>query len=63
MPTIKRLEPGDGPLRIRLDTLEKLQRAFELAGVEFTNGGQPGVRLAQSSINRTVSPIAPKAAR
>jgi predicted transcriptional regulator len=25
--------------------LEAIRRAFEAAGVEFTNGGQPGVRL------------------
>jgi transcriptional regulator with XRE-family HTH domain len=27
------------------ETLEKLQRALEAAGVEFTNGDQPGVRM------------------
>jgi transcriptional regulator with XRE-family HTH domain len=27
-------------------TLAAIQRALEAAGVEFTNGGQPGVRLA-----------------
>jgi transcriptional regulator with XRE-family HTH domain len=48
LPTVKRLELGDdGALRIRLDTLQKLQRALEAAGVEFTNGDQPGVRLAK----------------
>ncbi len=26
-------------------TLEALQRALEAAGVEFTNGGEPGVKL------------------
>jgi transcriptional regulator with XRE-family HTH domain len=26
-------------------TLAAIQRALEAAGVEFTNGGQPGVRL------------------
>jgi transcriptional regulator with XRE-family HTH domain len=26
-------------------TLADVQRAFEAAGVEFTNGGQPGVRM------------------
>jgi transcriptional regulator with XRE-family HTH domain len=26
-------------------TLQKLRAALEAAGVEFTNGGQPGVRL------------------
>jgi hypothetical protein len=29
-------------------TVERLRRALEAAGVEFTNGGQPGVRLKAS---------------
>ena len=47
LPTIKRLEPGKGPLAVRFDTLQKLQAALEAAGVEFLdgNGGGPGVRL------------------
>jgi transcriptional regulator with XRE-family HTH domain len=43
--TIKRLEPGNGSLATKVETMEKLQRALEAAGVEFTNGGQPGVRV------------------
>jgi hypothetical protein len=36
-------------LGVRLDTLQKLQRALEAAGVEFIaeNGGGAGVRLAK----------------
>ncbi len=45
LPSIKRLEVGEGPLQIRLDTLRKLSVALEAAGVEFTNGEAPGVRL------------------
>jgi transcriptional regulator with XRE-family HTH domain len=47
LPTIKRLELGSGQLGARLDTLQKLQRALEAAGVEFIaeNGGGAGVRL------------------
>ena len=44
-PTIKRLESGQGGLAIRLETLSMLEGAFERAGVEFTNGDAPGVRL------------------
>jgi transcriptional regulator with XRE-family HTH domain len=46
-PTIKRLEPGEGPLEARVDTMMKLQRALEAAGVVFVveNGDGPGVRL------------------
>lgn len=45
--TIKRLEPGDGRLPVRLATAYKLQAAFEAAGLEFIdeNGGGPGVRF------------------
>src|SRR5471032_1363977 len=31
-------------------TLADVQRAFEAAGVEFTNGGQPGVRMRNDLI-------------
>jgi hypothetical protein len=30
-------------------TLEDIQRALEAAGIEFTNGGQPGVRMRAKS--------------
>ncbi|CAO4184626.1 Helix-turn-helix protein [Methylorubrum populi] len=47
LPTIKRLEPGEGSLQTRVDTLNKLQAALEAAGVLFIpeNGGGAGVRL------------------
>ncbi|BAU89659.1 XRE family transcriptional regulator [Methylorubrum populi] len=47
LPTIKRLEPGEGSLQTRVETLNKLQTALEAAGVLFIgeNGEGPGVRL------------------
>ncbi len=43
---IKRLERMDGPLRTAEEgTLDALQAALEAAGLEFTNGDAPGVRL------------------
>lgn len=45
-PTIKRLEPGAGPMATREDTLEKLRIALEGAGITFpepTEGGRMGV--------------------
>ena len=45
LPTVKRLEPGDGELTGQHGTVKALERALEAAGVEFTNGGQPGVRM------------------
>jgi transcriptional regulator with XRE-family HTH domain len=40
--TIARLERGE---EMRESTLAAIQRALEDAGVEFTNGDQPGVRM------------------
>jgi hypothetical protein len=47
IPTVKRLEAQDGPLRGRSGTGSKLRSALEAAGIEFIdeNGGGPGVRL------------------
>ncbi len=44
--TVVRFERGEV---LRERTVEALQRAFELAGVEFTNGDRPGLRLPASS--------------
>jgi transcriptional regulator with XRE-family HTH domain len=43
--TIKRLEAQDNGLGGRDDTVSKIVGALESAGIEFTNGGEPGVRL------------------
>ena len=43
--TVARFERGD---ELKERTIDALQRALEAAGVEFTNGDQPGVRLAAS---------------
>jgi transcriptional regulator with XRE-family HTH domain len=50
IPTIKRLEAQDGPLGGRDETGTKIRLALESAGVEFTNGDQPGVRLSKTSL-------------
>jgi transcriptional regulator with XRE-family HTH domain len=51
-------------------TLDVIQRALEAAGVEFTNGEQPGVRLTKAAAAHSAEPdsalnsrIAAKAAR
>jgi predicted transcriptional regulator len=43
--TIKRIERSPGAVSAYASTVDSLQRALESAGVEFTNGDQPGVRL------------------
>lgn len=44
--TVVRFERGE---ELKERTVEALQRAFESAGVEFTNGEQPGVRLTKAA--------------
>jgi len=48
LPTVKRLEVGEGAMNTRVETVDRLQRAFEEAGVIFIaadDAGGPGVRL------------------
>ena len=44
--TIARLEAGD---ELRERTIDAIRSALESAGVEFTNGDAPGVRLRKGS--------------
>jgi predicted transcriptional regulator len=43
--TIRRLEGLRGQLEARESTIAAIQGAFERAGLEFTNGERPGVRM------------------
>ena len=44
--TIKRLERMDGAIEAtKVITLDAIQKALTGAGVEFTNGDEPGVKL------------------
>ena len=48
--TIRRLEAfGSSPIDANTATVRKVQSALEAAGVEFTNGDAPGVRLRKGS--------------
>jgi DNA-binding LacI/PurR family transcriptional regulator len=40
--TVSRLEAGE---ELKPRTLEAIQQAFEKAGIAFTNGDEPGVKL------------------
>jgi transcriptional regulator with XRE-family HTH domain len=51
--TVVRFERGE---ELRERTVEALQRAFEAAGVEFTNGGQPGVQLTKVATHSAPTP-------
>jgi len=58
--TVARFERGD---ELKERTIDALQRALEAAGVEFTNGDRPGVRLAKAATARSAGPgSAPKSA-
>ena len=44
--TVTRIENGADA---KQSTMDRLQHALEAAGVEFTNGDQPGVRLTKAA--------------
>ena len=46
--TLRRMEAGDGPVRGTYENVAAVVAALETAGVEFTNGDQPGVRLRKA---------------
>ena len=45
LPTVQRLESAAGVPSTSVQTLLAIKTALEKAGVEFTNGDAPGVRL------------------
>ena len=47
--TVRQFEAGKG--EPRRATLAVIEQALETAGVEFTNGDQPGVRLSNRNRN------------
>src|SRR4249920_2663921 len=47
--TIKRAEAKDGKTSLTAANELAIRRACEAAGVEFTNGDQPGVRLSKAA--------------
>jgi len=54
--TVTRIENGADA---KQSTMDALQRALEAAGVEFTNGDQPGVRLTKASAAQSAEPARP----
>jgi transcriptional regulator with XRE-family HTH domain len=51
--TVTRIENGADA---KQSTMDRLQQALEAAGVEFTNGDQPGVRLTEAATAHTSKP-------
>jgi transcriptional regulator with XRE-family HTH domain len=52
--TVARFERGEA---LKERTIEALQRALEAAGIEFTNGDQPGLRLTRAAAVRTKNSV------
>ncbi len=48
VPTLKRMEASDGPAAGLTNNVAAVRAALEAAGVEFTNGDQPGVKLRKA---------------
>ena len=47
--TIRRAEAEDGvPQKMLVNNVEAIRRALEAAGIEFTNGDAPGVRMVKA---------------
>ena len=55
--TVKRIEFEDGPPKSSVATLEKIRKAFEVAGIEFTGTPEnfPGVCMNLTKMNATTS--------
>ena len=51
--TVTRIENGADA---KQSTIDALHRALEAAGIEFTNGDQPGVRLTKASAAHPAKP-------
>jgi ribosome-binding protein aMBF1 (putative translation factor) len=47
--TVQRAEATDGEPAITMVQANAIQAALETAGVEFTNGGEPGVKLRKQA--------------
>lgn len=47
LPTVKRVE-GESGTRVSDEARTRLRAALEAAGVEFTNGDAPGVRIGKA---------------
>ena len=45
--TIRRLEGLKGPIAANFETIEKIRRAFEKAGIKFIGNPNPGVMLVR----------------
>jgi len=61
--TIQRAELANGRTSLTFANNLAVRRALESAGVEFTNGDQPGVRLSRAAATAHSTVPAPRAPR
>ena len=54
--TVRRAEAADIETSLTIANELAIRRAFETAGVEFTNGDQPGLRLTRIAAVRAEEP-------
>ena len=57
LPSIQRLETKPGTLAAQARTIAAIRAALESAGVEFTNGNAPGVKLHKAGARIATIPI------
>jgi transcriptional regulator with XRE-family HTH domain len=64
VPTIKRMEAGDGPIRGNYENVAAVVGVLEAAGIEFIpeNGGGPGARLRTAGAPASASKPSAKTA-
>jgi transcriptional regulator with XRE-family HTH domain len=60
LPSIKRLEMTPGALAAQPRTITAIRTALEAAGIEFTNGGRPGVRVDILGMRHLTAELRPK---
>jgi predicted transcriptional regulator len=53
VPTVKRCESNKSKAKVATDTRQAIIGALEKAGIEFTNGDAPGVRLVGTRKSRS----------
>lgn len=55
--TVRRAEASDGEVKMLANNEAAIRAALELAGVEFTNGDAPGVKLRKRDLGATTIPL------
>jgi hypothetical protein len=61
--TIQRAELADSQTSLTFANNLAVRRALESAGVEFTNGDQPGVRLSKAAVAAHSAVVVSRASR